>query len=272
MNVSETNADNIGSAQTADRDGGPMNYDGRFVATMDALRCLGFESDTDVYSEGGTGLSFDFGNFKLSAGLMMSIQMQEVVCFSGVVSTSRTIASIEFEMPVRVESHDQCSAWIAWYLNAQMPHREKVILLDRSDFLNYGMQHFSLLPWERSKAAYASHPRCSVERTWMRQGLNSIQKYIDLVEMESKVIISFDGNLLLFQGENWVIPLPATGAAWSYKYQIEVRNFSRFPSRLMNTAIEVSIWDGSMRLGNRFYRGVTGVDEELLLPQLADHK
>ena len=262
MNEAETRADHIDPALRADNDDGVRNDDGNLVATMDALRYFGFELDANVYSEGGPGLSFDFGRFKLSAGRMMSLQMREVVSFSSVVSTPRTISSVEFEMPVRIESNEQCAAWIAWNFNQQMPHREKIIPRDRADFLIYGMQHMSLLPWERRKAAYASRPHCSVERSWLRQGLNSIQKHIDLVGIESKVIFSFDGSVLLFRGKKWIIPMPATGSAWPEKYQIEVRNFNRFPSRLMNTVIEVSIWDGNVYLGNRFYRGVTAVDEQ----------
>ena len=202
----------------------------------------------------------------------MNLQMRDVVSFSGVVSTSRTIASVEFEMPVHVESYEQCAAWIAWQFNEQLPRRENVIPRAKADFLIYGLQHKSTLPWERRKAAYASRPHCSVERSWLRQGLNSIQKNIDLVEMESKVVLSFDGSVLLFREGNWIIPMPATGVAWPEKYQIEVRNFNRFPSRLMNAAIEVAVWDGSVHLGNRFYRGVTAVDEKLLPPQSVDQK
>jgi hypothetical protein len=260
LNESETRPEHIDPALRAASLGAIVNGDANMVATWDALQHFGFQHDGDVYSDGGPGLSFDFGRFKLSAGRMMNLQMKDVVSFSGVVSTPRTISSIEFEMPLRVESYEQCAAWIAWNFNAQMPRREKVIPRDKTDFLVYGMQYLSLLPWERRKAAYESRPRCSIERTWLRQGLNSIQKHIDLVELESNVIFSFDGGVLLFRGENWTIPMPATGVAWPEIYQIEVKNFCQFPSRLMNAAVEVSIRDGNLHLGNRLYRGVTVVN------------
>lgn len=92
------------------------------------------------------GLSFDFGNFKLSASCVSSSKFREVVMFTGWLTTSRTIAEVRFEMPRAVKSRAQCAAWIVWDLDASagknsfQPLREVL-------WLSEGRQNKNLLPW-----------------------------------------------------------------------------------------------------------------------------
>lgn len=227
------------------------------ITTWEALKKLGFEEDPDVvFSDVLPGLSYDFKSFKLQAACLLSLRMVEVVSFSGVLATSRTISEIDFEMPRQVESIEQCAAWIAWQLNQILPHHEKVIPVSRMEWLILGMRNQDSLPWEQNMAAYRVRPQCCVERSWLRQALKSIKENVKEAEPNSRIVIGFDGRVLLFQGENWVVPTPAIGDPWLNRYEIKVCDFY-FPSRLMQEVIHVSVWKENLTLGNRLYRGIT---------------
>ena len=230
---------------------------GDSVATWDALKQLGFEPDETAWSDVRPGLAYDFGGFKLTAGCMMNLHMREVISFGGVMHTSRTIALVEFEMPRKIESLEQCAAWIAWHLHEQLPRQQKIIPVSKIDLLVFGMRHTETLPWERDRVAYASRPRCSVERTWLKQALNTIKKHLPLEGEDSKIAIAFDGAILSLRGTGWIAPLPGTGVAWPDTYEIKASSFSRFPARLMHEVSEVSIWRESLHLANCVYRGVS---------------
>lgn len=87
------------------------------IETWDVLIDFGFQPDGDVLSGGWPGLSYDFGNFKLNASCVVNMRFAEIVLFTGVLSARRVLADVEFEMPRRVESREQCAAWIVWHLD-----------------------------------------------------------------------------------------------------------------------------------------------------------
>jgi hypothetical protein len=119
------------------------------VSTHAALQALGFRSEPKVYSEQETGLSYDFGSFQLTAARMMNLQMREAWHLSGLIATSRSVAQIEFEMPLQVDSAEQCAAWIAWALEHQLPRNEKLVASLKQELMILGLQHQSTLPWFR---------------------------------------------------------------------------------------------------------------------------
>jgi hypothetical protein len=122
--------------------------EGETVSTWDVLRDFGFKPDAEVYSDVNPGLSFDFGNFKLSASCVMNLRLAKIVLFSGVLKTGRTIAEVSFEMPRRVHSQKQCAAWIVWHLDRSAgkgglgPNSETAWIIE-------GRGSKNLLPWVR---------------------------------------------------------------------------------------------------------------------------
>ena len=140
-------------------------------ATWDLLRDFGFQPDQEVkYSDFEPGLSFDFGNFKLSAGCFTNLRFTEVVSFSGVLKTRRTIAEVSFEMPRRIKSRELCAAWIVWNLDLSagtlfVPAREVAWVID-------GRKSKDLLPWridraerESEQKAYRARPTPALKLT-----------------------------------------------------------------------------------------------------------
>ena len=236
-----------------------MSSSTHLIDTWDTIQTLGFEPDASVISEGGSGLSCDLGRFRISAGRMTNFFLRQIVQFSAVYRTPRSIGSIDFEMPIQVESLEQCAAWIAWHLNQQLPRQEKLLSTTKASFLLIGLQHQDTLPWVRERAAYAACPKCTVERSWMRVALNALKSKLNVEHADGDVAISFDGQVLAFSGPGWVVPVPAEGAPWPSRYQIPTENFSKFPSRLMSEQIHISVWKEHLTLGNRRYTGVTAI-------------
>lgn len=91
-------------------------------STWHVLCDLGFKLDDDVISDAMPGLSFDFGNFKLTAVSCLNLRFANVVAMSGVMATRRTLGHVDFEMPQQIESLEQCAAWIVWHLDQFCDH------------------------------------------------------------------------------------------------------------------------------------------------------
>jgi len=70
------------------------------MSTLDVLLDLGFEPFADPLP----GLRFDFGNFELRARQLINLKFQEVVAFSGVLATPRTVREVAFDIPPRIAS------------------------------------------------------------------------------------------------------------------------------------------------------------------------
>jgi hypothetical protein len=127
------------------------------VSTWAMLRALGFSEDQTVISDLRPGLSFDFGNLKLSAGRMVNHWFVPVIVLSGVMSTNRNISSVEAELPVEVESIEQGMAFVAWSLdNATHGQFQPAIT---PSWLETGRRNRHLLPWVRERALYTPPDR-----------------------------------------------------------------------------------------------------------------
>jgi hypothetical protein len=114
------------------------------ISTWDVLRDLGFEPDEDVLSDITPGLRFDFGNFKLSAGCLTNLYFAEIVLFSGVLVTPRTLTDVSFELPRRLNSREQCAAWIVWYLDNSV--KRHFVPAREVEWLTEGRENQNLLP------------------------------------------------------------------------------------------------------------------------------
>lgn len=225
------------------------------IATWSALQTFGFQPDDSVFPNDGTAISIELGGFKLSAARMSSFMLVDVVAFTGLYRAPRTMASIEFEMPLTVTSFEQAAAWIAWHLQEQLPSRGTAFSLKQAAFVLLGLKHLDTLPWVQRAASYEKRPRCMVERSWMRQALRQLGSNLDGAVSADTVKIAFDGRILIFSGGNWVVPVPAKGEAWVSEIQIPALNLTALPARLNDKDVLVSIWDDGLCIGSRLFLG-----------------
>ena len=229
------------------------------ISTWNLLPELGFAPDSKVVSDIMPGLSINFGNLKLSASYLMSMQFAKIVLLSGVLKTPDSIAEIHIEMPRQVSSREQCYAWIVWHLDE---HSKRGVFkpINEYGWIAEGRKNKHLLPWVADMMAYEASPICEVRRDWARIALNTMAEYFK-VDTSSKVIFSFDGNVLRIDYTGKVIPLPGKGKKWPNSYSIPARCLENLPKRLMKERVFFSIWKSQLYIGGYVYPGV----EEVLL-------
>jgi hypothetical protein len=114
-------------------------------AAEDVLRLLGFHEDTNVLSDFSPGLSFDFGNVKLEASHNRNRWLRPVILLGGVMTTSRSIALVHFEMPTEVESFEQGVAFVTYCLDKHADGNFAPAV--EAPWLEAGRRYRHLLPW-----------------------------------------------------------------------------------------------------------------------------
>jgi hypothetical protein len=228
------------------------------IATVDVLLDLGFDPTADLFP----GFAFDFGNFKLGASReCTNLKFQQVVYFTGVMATPRKLTNVEFELPARVGCREQCIAMIAYYLDSAFrcvfqPARQ-------TDWVDEGRQCKHLLPWmiqqaeqELKDAPYRARPLCFVWREWARLALKTLAQHLCNVNDETPIVFSFRDSVLTIRWKSEVVAMAGSGQDWPTQYAIAAGQLRQFPKRLLRAQVEVSIWDGKLRIGDQLYAGI----------------
>jgi hypothetical protein len=122
----------------------------RSIATWDTLKDFGFEADGGVLSDIMPGLSFDFGNFKLSASAVMGKTFKPVVLFTGWMRTPRAQREVCFELPRMVASRELLAAFLVYYLD-QAASDGAFEPIHPAIWLAEGRNNQGLLPWRNAK-------------------------------------------------------------------------------------------------------------------------
>jgi hypothetical protein len=110
------------------------------------------------------------GLFTLTAINGLNRYYREAVCFGGVYSTARSAGTIEFDLPSKVESRDQCVALLSYYLKRQLG--SEIPKIKKPDWFDQGLAQKHLLPWLQN-----SKPKCESEA-----GRESNMKYTVFID------------------------------------------------------------------------------------------
>jgi hypothetical protein len=218
--------------------------------TMDALGCLGFLPDPTAIAYDGPVLSFDFGILILRASSCRKV-LAEIVLFTGVLRTSRSLGEVHFEMPRQIESIKKCAAWIVWNLDQFCEFRE----IRHVGWVEEARRNQRLLPWVMSMAEWKARPQCMVKRDWLRLALKTLGDYLDSLPDPASIVFSFDGSVLTIRCDKQVIALPGEGSPWGVRFKVEAGTLRRLPKRLMRQDIGVSIWESRITHSNCSYPG-----------------
>jgi len=224
------------------------------IATWEILQEFGFLPDPAVSSDHRPGLSFDFGNFKLSASAVMSKYFHPIVLFTGILSTPRTLAEVIFETP-RGLSREMMAAWIVWNLDRHADHRRFQPTHEMS-WLELGRQNQHLLPWEIARAQraieaaeYAARPHCTVDRSVLRLAFNTLEASFARASPSDPIVVAFDGRVLSFLCADVEAAVVATGKPWPMNCHIPMEVLrERLPKRLTRPQVLVGIWKGRLEI------------------------
>jgi hypothetical protein len=223
--------------------------------TWSVLQEFGFEADAEVvYSDIRPGLSFDFGNFKLSACAVMNLGYAEVVMFTGVMATPRTLAEVQFEMPRQIQSREKCAAWLAWNLDTHVDGRfEPHVAVP---WLELGRANFRLLPWFFDQEAYEARPHCGVDQELARPMLKKLAEFAARMGEEEKVWFSFDGEVLKIRCGRELLAAAAKGRPWTEEFGIKPARLTKLPRRLTRPTVWFESWENRFNIGDRRYSEV----------------
>lgn len=225
------------------------------LRTWDLLSEFGFTQARGISPGAPPRLTFDFGNFKLSAICAMNMRSADVVMFSGVMATSRTLAEVDFELPREMDSAEQCAAWIAWNLD-QSAGDSGFRPTKETKWLSVGREHRNQLPWIMESMAYEGRPHCFLPRDWARMVLKTLRTALEKVSGDADVLFHFDGEALKIRCGEESIAAAATGKAWTECYVLKARELGELPNRLTRLQVTVSIWQGFLEIANRRYKDV----------------
>lgn len=238
------------------------------VSTQEILTSIGFNTPSQF-----GGISNNFGNCKLTAhfgyGDYNRLFIGQIWHIMGELSTSRTRAYVEFEMPTEVESWEQGVAWVTWYLDN---HSDNHIFNPSVPvtWLTEGRNNFHLLPWERERAAYvaeqalfAVRPYCYVQRDWTRGALKRLAELAAISDDLDLISFDFDGEIIRIRCVDELIAAPAQGKAWMDRYFVESKKMRERPKRLMSDPVCISIWKEKLVIDRYRYSIVNELSRDL---------
>jgi len=239
----------------------PMN-ETESVATIDGLKQLGFQPATDPFNPIPC-YAFDFGGFVLRCREVTDLIGETSIWFSGVISTPRTMAQVEFIVPREVDSVDQCAAIIAHKLDRSA---RKVFQPDPPvEWLAEGRRNKHLLPWviarakkELEDAPFLARPRCLVQHEWARHAIRTLSIYLEAMNPEAPIVFCFEDSVLriICEGTDYapdVIAMAAEGKDWPDQYAVRASRLKEFPKRFRGYFAEFSIWNGKLTIDEMKY-------------------
>lgn len=192
------------------------------------------------------GLQFDFGNFKLKAIEGMNRSFFHGFHFFGFYTIARSAGTIRFHLPLKVESHNQCIAFMAYYLrNAEVANIPI--------WLEEGMALKELLPWERELKAYNDNPKATIEHEWFRLIVRKMRLIASTSNNEDITTFSFDGTILKIVCNNQLLVSPAQGRDWGKIAKVKTESLDFLPKRIEKRSVSIYIWKEKLYIHNRFF-------------------
>ena len=236
------------------------------VLTEEVLKSIGF----NMPSEYG-GIRNNIGNFELTAtfGYGDRFSLGQNWHILGILSTSRTLGYLEFEMPEVVESWEQGVAWVTWHLDKYSANHIINPTVPVA-WLTEGRNNFHLLPWERERSSYAAEqelfavrPHCYVQRDWTRGALKRLAELAAILDDIDLISFDFDGEIIRIRCADELIAAPAQGKAWVDRYFVESKKMRERPKRLMSDPVCISIWKEKLVIDRYRYSTVNELPRDL---------
>ena len=218
--------------------------------TLDSLIALGFEPrKTGVQVEEVKAVCYKFACLDLDARHVMNLYARQVVLLSGVLTTGRTLATIESQIPDDLGNAFEAAAWVSYALKS---HRNKLDPLP--DWFLEGEAHWDLVPPARKmiearerQRAYMSCPKCYIARDYARPLRRNLLEELSGLAGETEMTVSFDGRVLSINLKDRIHEVLASGDCWPSSYKAIVGPEAKMPTRFESRIVEVSVLEGYVR-------------------------
>jgi hypothetical protein len=216
---------------------------GQSVCTRDVLVNLGFESVLARFTDKQPGYRYDFGNLDLHASQATNLFGQQEILFTGVISMPRILGSVEFSLPLELESYEQGVALIAHNIGrAFVPEIPTPWLL-------LGRSWEEHLPGRRELVLYQRRPQCHVDADWFKV---AVKKLVDAGEEAHEAetfSVSFLENVLKFDLSKTDLVMPAAGTSWTQTYVCLATGLKHLSRRTPSRGVSISVWENRLTIG-----------------------
>lgn len=218
---------------------------GQPIGIRDLLVDLGFQSEVAPYTDQQPGYVYRFGNFDLRAVQVTNEHLRPVMQFSGILSTPRSFGAVDFSLPMEVASREQGVALIAHNIGSRF------VPSDPTPWLEQGRDWATHLPGRQGLELYGRRPQCHVDALWFRVAVKKLAAAGKMAETSERFSVTFRDGTLMLRLPGQAMPIPATGLPWHQTYECEVRGLADLPRRTSSSGIWISVWQGSLQIGNR---------------------
>lgn len=225
------------------------------IDTKDVLLKLGFRLLPHPLV--GECVAFEFGNLQLIAARMANQYLRETYQFSGIAYRSNSISQVDFQIPLKVDSFEQGVAWLVYGVGTDF--KPKIA----PEWWRMGLGFQDYLPWRIEAARFASRPTCNVDRDWCRTLLNQLRGLSDGAPEGERAKITFDGEILRVRARGRLLAVPASGTPWPVEVFLDLALTEGLPKRLMTPCVEISVWEGFLRVCRRAIRLGEGAIENI---------
>jgi hypothetical protein len=213
------------------------------VHVRDLLADLEFEPIVAEFTDEQPGYRFDLGNLVLTAAQLTNMYLRPHMRFHALLSTQRRLASIEFDLPMILESFEQGVALIADGVGRFTPARPVA-------WLDQGRAWVDHLPGRQRLRLFEKRPQCHVAAAWFRVAVKELTAAGERADEMDQFSIGFcDGAVSFKFPQGNVLPLPATGDTWNQLYFCKVKGLANLSRRTPSAGVSFSVWEGSFRLG-----------------------
>jgi len=219
--------------------------------TREVFRLLGFEEERET-TAGCPAYVYDFGNLRLSAIECIGKSYDTIFLLTGVKSGPRSIAMIQSEIALVVDSFEQGVALIAFIVGNDFEP------VHSTPWLSDGREWQSFLPWERARQLreqqYAARPKCWVARDWFRVARPRLYAIAKEAAESGLVWLTFDGDVLRFVAPHAAVLVPATGESWPDRCAIKAVELDAVPKRIHADPVHIIVWEDTLAVDRRIWR------------------
>ena len=211
--------------------------------TRDLLVDLGFEPVTVRWTDQQPGYRYNFGNLVLEASQVTGKYLQPEILFTGTMATPRVFGSVEFSLPLVLESYEQGVALIAYNIGQYfLPARE-------CPWLMLGRKWEEHLPGRRELRLYEQRPQCHVESDWFKIAAKKLIAAGVAGTDETVFSLSFESGVLRFEVSGQIVAAPAIGTSWTQTYSCKSQGLAHLSKRTPSQGVSISVWEEYLTIG-----------------------
>lgn len=205
-----------------------------------------------VHRSPSASFCYRFAEFDLVASSTLNSGIVPAIELTGFLEDGSDLVIIQGQIPIDLKTPLEAAAWISFVLRS-----DRRYLNPLPDWFIEGESNWDLAPpardWleaKRTREAYKAGPKCFIDRDYARPLRRNLMEEISRLREgeEADMTFSFDGRVLSVDFRGQVHEVVASGKGWPTSFRVLVSSETQFPARFKHSRVEVSVFDGYVRL------------------------